>query len=142
MLSNSVDGLLSNVLVVRDVEGQQGCAVLDKSNQARIGEVPAVGQGESLNPGADRQRLDATVIDLVGEGGKIQAPNEIPVAEEGFGKAKGLANAAVVLPVCARGPVPQQVDRVACPSFADEHGVIEVVGGTQFRKDADEDLVG
>lgn len=106
MASNGVDGSLSNVLIVGDVQGQQGRAILDKSNQACVGQAATVSQRQALHPGANGERHDAAVVDLIGEGGKVEPLDEITVVEVRLLQAQRLADAAVVPPVGACRPVP------------------------------------
>lgn len=106
MAGNGVDGSLSNVLVVGNVQGQQGRAVLDQSDQARVGQASTVGQRQALHPGADGERHDAAIVDLISESGEVKPLDEVAVVEVGLLQAQRLADAAVVPPVGARGPVP------------------------------------
>lgn len=106
MASNGVDGSLSDVLIIGDVQGQQGRAVLDQSNQARVGQASTVGQRQALHPGANSQRHDAAIVDLISEGGEVEPLDEIAVVEVRLLQAQRLADAVVVPPVGACGPVP------------------------------------
>jgi hypothetical protein len=124
VLGDGVDGALGDVLVVGNVQGQQRRAVLDEGNEARVGQAAAVGQRQALDPGADGEGHDASIVDLVGEGGEVEALDEVAVLEVGVLEAERLADAVVVLPVGAGRPVPQQVDSVPSPALGHEHAVV------------------
>lgn len=71
VLGNSINGLLSDVLVVGNIQSQQRRAILNQSDQARVGQAPAVCQRQPLDPGAGGQGQDASIVDLVSKGGEV-----------------------------------------------------------------------
>lgn len=107
MLSNGHNRSLSYHLVVGNVESQKRTAVFNEGNQSRIGETFAVGQSQALDTGANSQGQYAAIVDLVRESGEVQPLDEVAVTEEGMLETKGLANAAVVLPVGAGWAMPE-----------------------------------
>lgn len=106
MLGDGVDRLFCNVLVVGNIERQQRVAVLHESDQAGIGQVTTVCKSQTLDTSTDRKRHYTAIVDLVGESGKVQALNEIAVSKGWVLHAQGLADAGMVLPICASGTVP------------------------------------
>lgn len=144
VLRDRADRCIRDMLVAGDVESEQGVTVADEGHESGVGEVLAVGQGQTLDPGAAGEGGQTAVVDLVskGAGGEVQAPDEVSVREEGRLERQGVADVCVVLPICTRGPVPEQVDGVLRPALADQHAAEEVAGAAELGEDADEDLVG
>lgn len=142
VLGNGDDRGFGDIAVARYVQSRQVLAAPEEGRQAHIGQAVAVGQGQALDAGAHGQGYDAAVIHAVGEGGEIQALDEGGVGEEGPLESEGGADGGVLLPGDAGGPVPEDLDDVACPSLTGQHAVEELLGVADAREDADEDLAG
>lgn len=82
-LSNGVDGLLGDVLIVGDVESEKRGTALNQRDKTKICETATVGEGQTLDSGADGKRLHASIVDILGEVGKVEAADEVAVAKEG-----------------------------------------------------------
>lgn len=106
MLGNDFDGLLSDLLVTRDVKGHEVGAVCDEGDQAAVGQSLAVGEGQPLDAVADSQGHDAAVINSIGERSQVEAFDEISIGVVGLGEAEGAADQTVLGPRGASRAVP------------------------------------
>ena len=126
----------------RDVEGIQVAVVGDERDEPGIRQVAAPGQGQALDPGAFGEGHDASIVDLSGEGGEVETADEVAVGKVGLLQTEGLADGLMLVPCRARGAVPENVDGVARPPLAGQHGVQEIRRAAELGKDGDLDLVG
>jgi len=96
-------------------------AVLHEGDEAGIRQALAVGKRQTLNASTDSQSHDAAVVDPVSKRSQIKAPYEIAIVEVGVRNAERLADGGMLFPAGAGGAVPEDIDRVASPSFAGQH---------------------
>ena len=68
---------LGDLVVTRYIESKEVAAVLHQGDKTRVGQAFAVGQGEALDAGAHGKGHNTAVIDLVGDGGQVQALDEV-----------------------------------------------------------------
>lgn len=141
VFGDGIDRLLGNVLVVGNVECQQRGAILHKGDKSGIGEVATVRKCQTFHPTTDCERHNTTITDFVSKGGEVEPLDKVAISERRCLELQRLANAAVVLPTRARRSMPELIDCVSSPAFANQHAVEQIGGGTQFGKHADEYLV-
>lgn len=131
MLCDGQNGSFRDHLVIGNIKCQERVTILHQGSQSGVGKLSTVGQSQALDSGANGQGQDAPIVHLIGEGGEVQALDEVAVSEKGLVECECLTNTAMVPPVGASRPVPELINGISRPSFRHQHAVVEVRGGAQ-----------
>ena len=123
ILGDGVDGSLGDLLVFGEVERIEVAVVGHEGDQARIRQVFAVGEGQTLDAGARSKGHDAAIVDHGSERGQVQAPNKVAVVEERVLDAECSADKGESIPIGAQWAMPEDIDGIASPPLAGQHNV-------------------
>lgn len=81
VLGNSIDRSLRNLAVVGNIKCQQVIIVSDQWDEASVGNLAAVCEGEAFDTSARGKRNNTAITDGVVQTRKVKALDELPVGK-------------------------------------------------------------